>query len=141
MTQAPAVSNVILLLSAQADFKLCSMEKIRIAKLSELKAGEAIQFQFARGRKMADGFVARIGGEIVAYENVCRHIPLKLDEEGGEIFSSDGKHFICQNHGALYEPSNGLCVRGPCEGEKLMPLKIEIRDGAIWLVENSARTK
>ena len=113
------------------------MQKFAIAKSSELREGQTVKFQFVRAGKKLDGFIARFEGEIVAYENVCQHIAVNLDDESDRIFSRDGKHFICQNHGAIYEPSSGLCVRGPCEGERLKKLKIEVSNEIIWLAENN----
>jgi nitrite reductase/ring-hydroxylating ferredoxin subunit len=36
-------------------------------------------------------------------------------------------------HGALFRPEDGFCVSGPCAGESLKQLKLELRDGAVWL--------
>lgn len=87
------------------------------------------------------GFVARFEGKLVGYENICRHLPLSLDDGEGKFFSSDGQHFICQTHGALYEPLTGLCVRGPCEGATLKKLEIELDEGVIWLGKTIRGTK
>ena len=107
---------------------------LRLLPLRDLKPGTTHKFQFKRGGRLCEGFVARIGRtKVVAYENVCQHLPLPLDYDDGQFFTCDGAHFICQTHGALYEPKTGLCVRGPCEGESLKPLKVAVKDGVIWL--------
>lgn len=113
--------------------------KLQIAKSSDLNEGQVIEFQFIRGSRKGDGFIAPFVGEIVAFENVCQHIPVKLDVLGSKIYDRDGKHFICQNYGALYEPISGMCVSGPCKGKKLKKLKIEISDGMIWLEESQGQ--
>lgn len=82
-----------------------------------------------------DGFVANVGGEFVAYENVCQHLSVTLDYDDNRFFTKDGRYFVCQTHGALYEPASGLCVRGPCEGASLKPLRVEIRDGSVYLAQ------
>ena len=81
-----------------------------------------------------DAFVANFKGDIVAYENLCRHLPITLDYGDGEIFSSAGSLFVCQTHGAFYEPKTGLCIAGPCTGASLIPLETEQSDGHIFLV-------
>ena len=98
----------------------------RIGRASELKEGATFKFSFKRGKKIISGFVARHGGGIVAYQNVCRHLPLPLDDGTGKFFTKDGNHFLCQNHGALFDPLTGLCTRGPCEGARLKPLAVEV---------------
>ena len=111
------------------------MQKIAIAKSRELREGQTIKFQFVCDGKKRDGFVARFDGEIVAYENSCRHIAINLDDEHNRIFSRDGEHFLCQTHGAIYDPLSALCVRGPYAGESLIKLQVEVAKGVIWLVE------
>ncbi|MDB6111090.1 MAG: ferredoxin subunit of nitrite reductase or ring-hydroxylating dioxygenase [Pedosphaera sp.] len=110
------------------------MSKVKIGRAADLEEGGTLTFQFTRNGKPTDGFLARFHGELVAYENRCRHLPLKLDYDDGRFFSRDGNHFLCQTHNAIYEPLTGLCVQGPCEGESLKSLKIEVIKGYIWLV-------
>ena len=111
------------------------MSRKRIAAVEDLSNGEAIKFEFQRDGKTVEGFLARFEGRFVAYENVCQHIAISLDYGDGRFFNQNRSHFVCQTHGATYEPLTGLCVRGPCEGDSLKKLNIEIRNGAVWLKE------
>jgi len=108
--------------------------KIKIARADDVAEGGTLKFPFTLGGKPAEGFLARFQGQLVAYENKCRHLPLRLDFDSGRFFTPEGGHFICQTHNAIYEPLTGLCVRGPCEGESLKPLKIEVIEGDVWLL-------
>lgn len=110
------------------------MTKLRIADADQVAEGQTVKFGFKRAGRPAEGFVARFAGQLVAYENVCRHIPISLDYGDDRFFARDGKHFICRSHGALYEPLTGLCVGGPCVGEKLKSLQIMVEDGGVWLI-------
>jgi nitrite reductase/ring-hydroxylating ferredoxin subunit len=110
------------------------VNRTKIADADQLAEGQTVKFPFTRGARPAEGFLARFKGELVAYENKCRHLPVSLDYPGDRFFSTDAQHFVCQNHNALYDPLTGLCVRGPCEGESLKRLKIEVVHGEIWLI-------
>ena len=110
----------------------------QVAKLDDLPEGTTWQFSFKRDGIRVDAFVANYKGEIVAYENLCRHQPLTLDYGDGQFFNSDGSLFVCQTHGAMYHPKNGLCVEGPCSGASLHPLDIEVTGGEIYLVDSTA---
>lgn len=110
----------------------------KIADLSALADGQTAKFEFQREGISREGFVVSFNGKPVAYENRCRHLPLTLDYDDNRFFTEDGRHFVCQNHGAVFEPSTGLCIRGPCEGLNLFPLKVEVREGAVWLMEEEA---
>ena len=111
----------------------CALRKI--CELTALPEGGIVKFKFSRESLEREGFAARTQGRIVAYENVCRHIPISLDYGNDEFFAPDGRHFICQSHGALYDPHTGLCVRGPCEGLGLKTVPVLEREGALWLIE------
>ena len=66
-----------------------------------------------------------------AYRNVCPHVSIPLDRDGEPLLTADGLFLVCRNHGALFEPEDGLCVAGPCEGESLDPLRIVRRAGGL----------
>lgn len=93
-----------------------------------------MKFEFKRDGISREGFAVLAEGKIVAYENVCRHLPVSLDYGDGRFFTRDRRYLICQTHGALYEPATGLCVRGPCLGASLKPLQVEIRDETVCLI-------
>jgi nitrite reductase/ring-hydroxylating ferredoxin subunit len=106
----------------------------RIAATTDLIEGTTLKFRFLREGLDREGFLARFQGTIVAYENLCRHLPLPLDYDDDRFFATDGRHFVCQTHGAIYEPLTGLCVRGPCAGSSLKSLPIQVRADSVWLL-------
>jgi ribosomal protein L11 methyltransferase len=63
--------------------------------------------------------VGRVGGRWRAYTNVCRHRACPLDLGADSPMSDDGRFLLCNQHGALYRLSDGECVSGPCQGERL----------------------
>lgn len=82
------------------------------------------------GRVKARGLLlARRGGRLFVYANVCRHVPLTLDLGDGEVLAMDGKHFLCHHHGARYRVEDGRCLSGPCEGESLVPVEFVLEGG------------
>lgn len=105
----------------------------RIAKAAEISEGTSRKFRFSLDGISREGFVARHSGQLVAYENVCRHLPVPLDYGDGVFFDSARQHFVCQTHGAVYEAASGKCVRGPCSGASLKMLPISVKDGEVWL--------
>ncbi len=72
-------------------------------------------------------------GAIVAYRNLCRHLPVPLDGGTGELLSPDGAYLICGTHGALYRLHDGYCVDGPCEGLALHRLLVREHDGDLYV--------
>ena len=117
------------------------MRRIEVGKASELAEGGTLKFAFDREGISIEGFAVCVHGAVLAYENRCRHLPLALDYGDNRFFTADNRYLICRNHGALFEPSTGYCVQGPCRGASLWPLRVEVdpADQTIWLLlEESA---
>ncbi len=109
------------------------MAKQWLTRVTELLEGVTVKFAYVQDGVPREGFLARIGDQIVAYENVCRHLPLPLDFGDNHIFTQDRQYFACQTHGAIYEPLTGLCLHGPCAGASLKPLRVSSENGELWL--------
>jgi nitrite reductase/ring-hydroxylating ferredoxin subunit len=77
--------------------------------------------------------VGRVAGGWRAYANVCRHRALPLDLGRRTAMSEDGRFLLCGQHGALYDPAEGICVSGPCVGLGLFAIPVREEDSA-WLV-------
>lgn len=109
--------------------------KRRLTTFHELQQRRTIKFFYLQEGIQREGFLAFFAGQVVAYENVCRHIPITLDYGDNHFFNAGHTHFVCQTHGATYEPLTGKCIAGPCVGAFLKPLSIEVIRGEIWLDE------
>ena len=74
----------------------------------------------------------RDGERVRAWFNVCPHAGRRLDWAPGKFLRSDGL-LVCAAHGASFELGGGECVAGPCRGESLRAVALEVRDGGIYL--------
>jgi nitrite reductase/ring-hydroxylating ferredoxin subunit len=81
----------------------------------------------------ATGFAIRWGGLVHGYVNRCPHAGTELDWEPGEFFEEAQLYLVCSTHGALFEPSTGFCVAGPCRGASLGRLPVREEDGQVYL--------
>ncbi|HEY0420298.1 MAG TPA: Rieske 2Fe-2S domain-containing protein [Acetobacteraceae bacterium] len=82
-------------------------------------------------------FAVRQGSRVVVYVNSCPHIGVPLDWAPDRFLSTDGSRIICSMHGAEFAIADGLCTAGPCLGERLEPVMIEINDGAVLVPEDA----
>jgi nitrite reductase/ring-hydroxylating ferredoxin subunit len=82
--------------------------------------------------------VHRDGSQARAWLNVCPHAGRRLDWSPGQFLKSREGLLICAVHGASFELVNGRCVAGPCVGDRLRGVPVEVRDG--WVVLVDART-
>ncbi len=82
-------------------------------------------------------FAVRRDGQVHVSVNSCPHIGVPLDWSPGRFLSSDGKAIVCAMHGAVFRIGDGLCVAGPCLGERLQDVMIDIKDGEILVAEDA----
>ena len=97
-----------------------------------LERGLAHVFDVQVWRHRARAFVMRFDGRVVGYLNRCAHVPVEMDWQPGEFLDTDKRWIICSIHGATYDPATGHCFMGPCRGQRLTPLAVTERDGAVW---------
>lgn len=81
------------------------------------------------GRKEKSIFFVAQSGKIRAYRNECPHRSVPLDWSPDQFLTTDNEYIICATHGALFNIQTGLCVSGPCIGDRLE--KIPIKSGKI----------
>jgi len=107
-----------------------------VCRENELLAGVVRTAQLghdADGRPIQALLLRDESGTIVAYRNLCQHLPVPLDGGTGELLSKNGMHLICGTHGATYRVHDGYCVEGPCEGTALLPLTVRVADGDLFV--------
>ncbi|TDP75286.1 Rieske (2Fe-2S) protein [Bradymonas sediminis] len=79
----------------------------------------------------ASGILVRLSGdaeatEYRAYRNLCPHWSMPLDGGTGEFLDDSGHLIQCKMHGARFEIDTGECILGPCDGEYLEELRVEL---------------
>ncbi len=81
--------------------------------------------------------VLRRGPDVFVYKNACPHTGMPLDFQPGRFLTADGEMIQCSTHGAKFRIEDGFCVSGPCQGDRLTSVAVDIRDGEIYLTESS----
>jgi nitrite reductase/ring-hydroxylating ferredoxin subunit len=77
------------------------------------------------------GFVVRRGNAVHGYVDRCPHALVSLARKLDDYLTPDGSLIACSWHGALFTIERGLCVGGPCAGQRLAPWPVAVRDGTI----------
>lgn len=101
------------------------------------EGGPGVRFDWAPAGGEGKGFAVRYDGAARAFVNRCPHLGTELDWQPGEFFAESGLYLICSTHGAVFEPSTGLCVAGPCRGSRLQSIAVEEREGRILIHDDS----
>ena len=82
-------------------------------------------------------FAIRQGEQVFVYVNSCPHLGTPLEWTPDRFLSHDGSLIVCATHGAEFRIADGECVRGPCFGERLEPVMIQIKDGTVFVPEDA----
>jgi len=80
-------------------------EWITVGKADEVAEGDATTFD-VNGEEVA---VARVGGALLAFSDICTHRGCNLSL-GGEI---EGTTIQCECHGSIFDMGTGAVVQGP----------------------------
>ena len=112
------------------------MTMIKLADVHSIPVGGSIAVPAPKGRSVGgyNLMLLRKGLEVYCYVNSCPHTGAPLDFVDGRFLSANKQHIQCSTHDALFEIDNGRCVYGPCVGQHLKPLAIEVINGEVWLL-------
>ena len=105
-----------------------------LCRLDEIPDGEGKGFAIEQDDKTLDIFVLRLGDRVVGYHNLCPHVATPLNWVDGSFLTLDGDYILCDTHGAEFEIEDGRCVSGPCIGDRLTPIELDLRDGEVVLL-------
>ena len=99
---------------------------------------------FAEVEALLDGdaeslILHRDGRGVRAWLNVCPHAGRRLDWAPGKFLKSKEGHLVCAAHGASFELARGDCIAGPCRGDSLRVVAVEVRDGQVVLSDRPAQ--
>jgi len=105
-----------------------------VGRAADLKRGQSLKFMMPVRGADEECFLINFRGQLHAYVNRCRHVPMAMDWVDNQFFAERGRYLMCQTHNAYYEPSNGECIAGPPDtcGKMLYRVPLEIEDGNIF---------
>jgi nitrite reductase/ring-hydroxylating ferredoxin subunit len=106
----------------------------RLCMVEDIPEGDAIGVESPLGELV----VARRDGSIYAYRNQCPHLGIELNFQPDVFMDLDQQYLMCANHGALFRLEDGHCVWGPCAGEDLQAVAVQVTAGEVLLSDPAA---
>lgn len=106
---------------------------MRLSALNDIADGGFAEVEVMIGGDAESLILHRQGGQARAWLNVCPHAGRRLDWAPGQFLKSKDGHLVCAAHGASFELGRGDCVAGPCRGDSLRAVPVQVRDGEVWL--------
>ena len=106
---------------------------MRLSALNDIDDGGFAEVEATIDGDAESLVLYRLGDEVRAWLNVCPHAGRRLDWAPGQFLKSKDGHLVCAAHGASFELDRGDCIAGPCRGDALRAVQVQVRDGEVWL--------
>lgn len=107
------------------------MQAVRLCSLADFAEQPALECADPEDQDGATLILLRLADGVRAYRNICPHAGRPLNWAPGRFLFAHGQ-LVCAAHGASFRPEDGSCLGGPCRGESLRAVPIELRDGEVW---------
>ena len=121
------------------DAMQASSTRYSVCSISDLPEGQSKGFRLSAFGP-DDFFLVNQAGVIHGYRNSCPHWPgASLPLKRGDYLDESARYIVCHGHNALFEIETGRCISGPCLGERLTPLTIEVdQSGTVFILTHTA---
>ena len=106
---------------------------MRLSALNDIADGGFAEVEATIDGDAESLVLYRLGDEVRAWLNVCPHAGRRLDWAPGQFLKSKDGYLVCAAHGASFELDRGDCIAGPCRGDALRAVQVQVRDGEVWL--------
>ena len=110
-----------------------------LCRLDELPEGGSRGFD-PQARGQASVFAVRRGGALHVYADSCPHHGTPMAWRRDAYLNAAGDRIVCAAHGAQFEIDTGLCVLGPCLGDRLSPVPWRIAGGELLIAADGLAT-
>lgn len=106
-----------------------------LCTLTDLEATGSRGFAVGEGDWPLRGFLVKTTNGVVAYVNYCPHAGHPLNFRPDKFLTPDRALILCASHGALFTRDEGLCIAGPCPGQSLTKIPVEVFGDYVLLAE------
>jgi nitrite reductase/ring-hydroxylating ferredoxin subunit len=106
-----------------------------LCRLADLAATGAKGITIGARPAVREIVVVLDGSVVRAYVNSCPHAYSKLEFIPDTFLDAERQDLECTVHGATFRIGDGHCVSGPCKGDQLTKVPVEIRGDEVHLVD------
>ncbi|WP_269914985.1 Rieske (2Fe-2S) protein [Acinetobacter sp. HY1485] len=105
---------------------------MKICMMEDIPEREARSFTLESGVQI---FITQRDGHFFAYKNLCPHLKVELEFLENQFLDQEQEYIECSTHGALFMVETGECISGPCTGQSLTKINIQVHsDGGIYVI-------
>lgn len=108
--------------------------RIELCELEALDVDRGVKgIEVHHGNAALSLFLVRVDDCIYAYRNSCPHTGVELNWMPDQFLDLDRSFIQCATHDARFRIEDGVCVAGPCVGDVLEPIDVQIDNGKVYL--------
>jgi nitrite reductase/ring-hydroxylating ferredoxin subunit len=107
---------------------------IQLCHIDEIPPDTARGFTTAQTGADQEVFVVCKGDNYYGYINSCPHTGAPLEWMPHQFLSLDGESIQCSLHGARFTIEKGLCIQGPCPGQTLESVQLEVKQDTVYWI-------
>jgi len=106
----------------------------KLCNITDIEDPGAKGFQFDPNNNEKNIFLIKKDDKIYGYKNKCPHAGVNLEWQPDDFLDMDKALIQCSVHGAIFTIETGECVGGPCNGNNLQAIAINVdSNGDIFL--------
>ena len=109
-----------------------------LCRLEDIPDGAARGFAGPPG-SFTGLFAVRRGERVFVYVNACPHIGTSLNLLPDRFLDRGGTRIVCATHGAEFRVEDGMCMRGPCQGQALCSVPVRRAAGEVLVPAEAGR--
>lgn len=117
-----------------------SASSVVVCRLEDIEDPGSKGMTISIAGQLQDIFVVRQGDSVFGYLNSCPHTGGPLDWTPDRFLDLDGRYIQCAMHAALFRVEDGRCIAGPCNGDRLTPVPVEVDAGVVRLDASAGDT-
>ena len=106
----------------------------RLSKINEVEEGQWYEFNLQTDDRLFSLMLQKKNNEYIAFKNSCPHQGRRMNYSVGKFLTTKEGHIVCPAHGAEFKPDDGLCINGPCLGQSLEPVHIQLNEESIFAI-------
>lgn len=101
---------------------------MRLCHIDEVPDGGTRGFDPARSGQDTL-LVVRRGERVFGWRDACPHHGTPMAWRKDAYLNAARDRIVCHAHGAQFDIESGLCLLGPCLGQRLTPVPLHIKAG------------
>jgi nitrite reductase/ring-hydroxylating ferredoxin subunit len=109
-------------------------KKYLVCTLKDLKILESYGWEKDINGTPIQCFLIHHEKKVYSYLNRCPHTGVNLDWVTNQFLDHSKKLIQCATHGAIFDIKDGVCLRGPCLGDRLQIIENVVIEDNIYLI-------